>query len=181
MSFICLYIYIPPLFLKFIGKPIIDMKIEDSPINTVPFPAITICTGVFAKDNIVNHFKNPDEHDEVKKLIFAASFQACDHSYIQNFPDCCGNKTDENIVDYLDQSSLSVEEVFAVCSIDKFDTNCSYVVDKILTDRGFCYRINAQGYHAIFNPGVLSDDFDNYKLTGKDLWEVRFDFEKERF
>lgn len=173
MAFICLYIYTPPLFIKFIGKPVIDMKVEDNSIELVPFPSITICTGVFAKNGIVHQFDNPSEFDEEKKRIFSISYQACTPTLIQLFPDCCGNKTDEHVVNYLNKSSLSVEEVFAICSLNNLRSNCSLVVNRILTDRGFCYRVNAQGYHAIFNPGVISEDFDYYKLTGKIRFEIK--------
>lgn len=175
MAFICLYIYMPPLFIKFIGKPVIDMKVEDNSINLVPFPAITICTGVFAKNNIVAQFDNPSEFDDERKRIFAINFQACNPTFIQNYPNCCGSKTDEDVIDFLDKNSLTVEEVFAICSLNKLRSNCSLVVNRVLTDRGFCYRVNAQGHSAIFNPGVISEDFDCFKLTGKTRVWIKLD------
>ncbi|KAL7014498.1 hypothetical protein ACKWTF_015968 [Chironomus riparius] len=166
MSFCSLWIYIPAAYTKFIGQPIIDVRIEENPVELVPFPAITICTGVFAKNEVVKFSDNAAELDEDNQKIFSISSQACDPSDVQHSPSCCGNKTDENVVDLLNQNTLDVEEVFAICSLNEVRLNCGSIFNKILTDRGFCYRINAQGYQTIFNSGVISDDFDSYKLTG---------------
>ena len=155
--------YINSAWNKFIVTPIIEIKIERRSIQSAPFPAITICSPVFARDELVTQndiFGDSSNLTDYQKDVLAANVQACNPTYSELYPEWLKFKSSENIVKLLEACSLKIDEIFAHCVLNNLIINCNLIFKKVLTDRGFCYTTKSQGYHAIFNPGVLSEDFN---------------------
>ncbi|XP_070508360.1 uncharacterized protein [Chironomus tepperi] len=177
-SFYGFFFYIFEAWNKFIVTPIIDIRTEKRSIQSVPFPAVTICSPVFAKNNFVTFGDiagNLRNLTDYQLQVLAANAQACDSGYTEAYPDCCGDDTSQNIVKLLEESSLDIDDIFTTCVLDNLWIECSMIFKKVITDRGFCYTTNSQGYHTIFNPGVMSADFDSHKSTGISKSFKRFD------
>lgn len=178
LTFCGFLFYINALWIKFIVTPIIETKTMKRSIQSAPFPAVTICSPVFAKNGIVTEDDidgNCSNLTEYQMEVLASSTQACNPNSSKSYQDWCGNSTSQNIVKLLDASSLTIDEFFTTCVLDNLVLKCSLIFKKVITDRGFCYTTNSQGYHAIFNPNVLSEDFDSHKATGISKSFKKFD------
>ena len=61
--------------------------------------------------------------------------------------------------------TISVRKaLYGYCGLGTTSYDCDKILNIVPTDKGLCYSFNMQGYNTIFNKGVLSDDFDFYRL-----------------
>jgi amiloride-sensitive sodium channel len=166
-----LSLYVEQLYVKLSVEPEISIRINLKPMSDIPFPAVTICGSLFARDNLLSFrevfrsIKNGSETNltGAQKNYFAANIQVC-APHLTIFSDALDNRTEFDTVKLLDESSYTTNEVFISCSYRRWLTNVSDgIFNRVLTDRGFCHSANMQGYYTIFNKGVLSKDFDNYR------------------
>lgn len=74
----------------------------------------------------------------------------------------CQKRTQKNISKLLRDSSLDVNDLFAACRFKKNYIKCEKILNRVLTNNGYCYTLNMQGYHTIFNENTISTDFDSY-------------------
>ncbi|KAG5680508.1 hypothetical protein PVAND_010015 [Polypedilum vanderplanki] len=180
LSFICatstFIFHVHRSYEKWKIKPDIAMRKHQKFVGEIPFPALTICSPVFAKDNFVDYenlyrhyssnlesFRNNITSKEANYLI--SNMQACSPGYLTISAQVFHRHTDNNTVKLLNQSSFDVDEIMASCSYNSVVSECSKLFNRVLTDKGFCYTFNMQGFSTIFNADVISKDFDCYKRT----------------
>ncbi|KAG5666157.1 hypothetical protein PVAND_017708 [Polypedilum vanderplanki] len=164
--------YAKGLYVKLNFEPEINVRVKFKSMSEIPFPAVTICDSVFAKNNSINfiqYFNNKRLNSQKNmtvegKHIMAANIHVCAPHlsfFNQDFDD---KRSDFDIVKVLNDSSLRTDEIFLLCSYKKtLAADCNNIFNKVLTDNGFCHSANMQGYNTIFNKNVLSKDFDSYK------------------
>lgn len=166
---------------KWQNNPTIVVKTNIGNLREIPMPAVTICPTIFAKNKMANFtdfyikyhttdMSLPVDISSTEANYFVANFQVYYSisslikdlkKYLQRLPQV----TDKNIIKLHDESSLKVEELLKVCFYKEQHTRCENLYKKILTDRGFCYSFNMQGFNTIFNAEIISDDFHSYKRT----------------
>ncbi|XP_070498112.1 pickpocket protein 28-like [Chironomus tepperi] len=154
-----------------------DISIRTSQIftNEIPFPAVTVCTSLFAKNQLGRYFyatksvranPNVDLNLSIQDQNYLASnIHACNPETAESFRNNVKNRTKTNIVHLLNESSLTLHEVLLNCAYQSIVIDCSYIFNRVLTDRGFCYSFNLQGFNTIFNEKIISEDFYSYKRS----------------
>jgi amiloride-sensitive sodium channel len=102
----------------------------------------------------------------VQQSDFAAYTQMCreirDTKFVMD--EICNNRSEKNVVRVM--KSFDRVDYNYNCAFRGLYVSCSKSYSRSLTDYGICYTFNIQGYHTIFNDGVMSDDFDIFKRTG---------------
>lgn len=167
------YIYISTA--KWLVIPDLVLRVSQRSMREFPFPAITLCSPVFAKRSIVDFHITEESSDDFKLYTreeceyIIANSHWCQYpnlySIIVHCPEI-GSKID--IVKLMNESSYNVAELFHNHPFRRFIDNNEEILsplaqfDKILTDQGFCYTTNLQNHHVLFNEEI-SEDFDSYK------------------
>jgi amiloride-sensitive sodium channel len=171
LSFFGLFVYVRSCFIKLNDEPEISVRVKLKPMSEIPFPAVTMCDSVFARDNLanyVNFFFNIQLNVSVEMAVseqnyFASNLQAC-APYAAVNSQALANRTEFDVVKLLNESSFTTDELFGMCLFRRhFVIKCDKIFNRIFTDFGFCHSTNMQGYNTIFNKGVLHEDFDCYK------------------
>jgi len=62
----------------------------------------------------------------------------------------------------MDESYLTIDEAFIGCNLRLKSNNCTDMIKRILTDRGFCFTTNMQRFNTIFKSETLSEDYKIY-------------------
>jgi hypothetical protein len=162
------------VYRKFTISPDIGLTVHLISIREIPFPAITICSPLFARDSLANFSNFYSELSanngkspilsQIEQNYLAASVQACSPASANSVLKSCQNRTNFHTSKLLFNASLAVNEQFAACRYKKKYINCEDLLHRILTNNGYCYTLNMQ-LHTIFNRDVVSDDFDSYFRT----------------
>jgi amiloride-sensitive sodium channel len=170
-----LLLYARILYIKLNVEPEINVRIKLRPMSEIPFPAVTICDPIFAKNNmtnylqyIYNHRKNIVQNlSATEQNHMAASLHMCapSSSWQSSWPaDMFKDRTEFDTVKLLNESAFLTDEIFILCFFRRVrSSHCENILNRILTDQGFCFSANMQGYFTIFNRNVVSKDFDSYK------------------
>ena len=95
----------------------------------------------------------------------ASNIHACSPDLSMSLKRHVQNRSENNIVKLLNESFLTLNEAIINCGFKGYVTNCSYIFNRVLTDRGFCYSFNLQSFDTIFNQKIISEDFHSYKRT----------------
>lgn len=162
------------VYMKWNIEPDIGLTVRMRPMREIPFPAITICAPLFARDNMANFSRFYAEYTSTNGKILpelspeeqnylSANIQACTPTSASMIEKSCSNRTEKNIPKLLRESSLKVPELFAACRFKKNYMKCEKMLNRVLTNNGYCYTLNMQSYQTIFNENVVSSDFDSFK------------------
>ncbi|KAG5680506.1 hypothetical protein PVAND_010013 [Polypedilum vanderplanki] len=170
------FFYVYRSYEKWKIEPDIAVRQNQIFVSEIPFPAVTICSPVFARSEILA-YKNysstniaihPEVLDNLNSTIanyLIANQHACNPYYVAVSEKIEKLRTERNIVKLLNESFLNVDEVLSTCAFGSRLINCKQIFNRVLTDRGFCYSFNMQGFNTIFNSDVISEDFNSYKRT----------------
>lgn len=158
------------IFVKWQIEPDILVKINMKLLSEIPFPAITLCSPMFSRDNLTNYEKFADEID--KNLTtnevnyFAANIQSCNPSIVSQFEsEIIKYHTDNDTIKLLNESSIKTNDFLFGCDEKTVKIECNRIFDRVLTDRGFCYSFNLQNSDIIFNADVS-------KMNAKIKWTL---------
>ncbi|XP_070504703.1 pickpocket protein 28-like [Chironomus tepperi] len=162
------------VYMKWSIEPDIGLTVRMRPMREIPFPAITICSPLFARDNMANFSRFYAEYTSTNGKILpyltpeeqnylSANIQACTPTSASMIEKSCSKRTEKNISKLLRESSLKVPELFAACRFKKNYIKCEKMLNRVLTNNGYCYTLNMQSYQTIFNENVISGDFDSFK------------------
>ncbi|KAG5671928.1 hypothetical protein PVAND_002096 [Polypedilum vanderplanki] len=157
------------LYRKYGYEPDLGVKISQKPMRDIPFPAITICSPVFAKNNIVNYRKfgmffemTGKNLTTEQKNYFAANYQVCnpsdeigDYEIVSHF---LKKRTDFDLIKLVEETSLNVTDLMLVCAVHGVPIDCTKIFTRVLTDFGLCFTFNMQANEIIYN-SIASDSF----------------------
>jgi amiloride-sensitive sodium channel len=173
-SLVFLGLYVHEANDKWQTDPNIITKINERYISEIPFPAVTVCSPLFARDQLANYRKFYDNYYRNSKFAdymtsteanyLMANLQATSSPYLSShFLKFVPNRTHTRIVKLLNESFLNTDEILMGCSYKNTIEPCGKTFNRILTNHGFCYSFNMQGFNAIFNKHEISEDFQSYK------------------
>jgi len=178
-----LCVYTDRNFLKWNEQPMGSTE-KLRPIHELPFPTITICPNTKISktkldyDEIMKSFKA-----EQKKSLsvedrekFEATTQTCD-----GFPNRNINSSDsllpgQRIVEVINKTSFAIDSVFNYCIWKKKLFNCTDILRKVLTDKGYCFVFNMLNFDEIYNKNVIHDDFKRTSGSSSDNWDFESDY-----
>lgn len=173
MSLIGLFYNGKRLYIKLNISPDIGISVKHEIAREVPFPAVTFCMPLFAKNGLANysHYVSEYHKNEKKNLLnltdtdkkyLSSNLQRCAINRLQPFEECCNDTDITNIYQLMDESQLTIEESLAGCSLRLVTTECKQMFTRILTDRGFCFTTNMQNIDTIVKFNKLSKDLQKY-------------------
>lgn len=146
----CFYLY--SVFVKWKYTPDIVMDSREKNSKDFPFPAITICTPLFARDNLANLVKSYEKIINKEKVefsksecnYFAANINWCSadkyeiHEIVKK---SCHNQLDEinkiQVLKTITESSLNITELFGL-------VQGRNKLRRIFTRMGICFTNNMQ-------------------------------------
>jgi acid-sensing ion channel, other len=155
-------------------------------IKEIPFPAVTICSPLFTKENITPNgmefnYKFLKKNQIIKELssdqfnyfianLYWASPNLLDHyitarkKYTNNLtvPAIYNNHRSEvDLFPFLFESHFDVDELFFDCKFQGSTYRCSKLFKKVMAVQKICYVFNLQNHRQIFNEEI-SKNFDSY-------------------
>ncbi|KAL7035082.1 hypothetical protein ACKWTF_008218 [Chironomus riparius] len=153
--------------------PDINVRVGQKFISNIPFPSITICTPLFATNRLVPYFNISrfmrQNHKTKLNLTvqeqnyLASNIHACVPEIASVLQPHVQDRTRNDIVNLLDESFLSTRDTILFCGYKNLPQDCTRTFYRVLTDRGFCFSTNLQGFSTIFNEKLISRDFNSYK------------------
>jgi amiloride-sensitive sodium channel len=161
------------VYLKWNVEPEIGLRVNQKSMSDLPFPAVTICSPIFARDNLSNFTKaadafkakNPVKFSSSEQNYFAANSHGCAPSVMKFVMETCKNRTDFNTMKLINESSLYPDEMLKACNFRGLPFACSRLFTRILTDYGYCFTYNMLDHSQLFNEGIISPEFDSFKKT----------------
>jgi amiloride-sensitive sodium channel len=171
-----LIFYTRTAFIKLNYQPDIGVSVNLKRSSDFPFPAITICSGLYPNE-MQKYDESPNDQYEKNNSFrlsieeqnrFAAFNHVCAYRNFTTTEKVCENRTEINVVKML--QGFEYIDGFYNCWIGgKSGENCDELFTRTLTDAGICKTFNMLSYHEMFNSEGLSDDFSIYKNADGDL------------
>jgi acid-sensing ion channel, other len=166
---ICGFIfYVNKIVDNFFFEPDIGTIEKFIAADTIPFPAITICSPMIFNNDFDQTFHDPLLHkDSLRKLsvdeqnLLQVKSLIChtNSTRMMAILELTKNRTRRDFVKLLKEKSLMIDESFYDCYDEEGHKPCSGIMERSLTDIGFCYTYNMQSYDTILNEDVISSDF----------------------
>lgn len=169
--------YYYQLYVKLNQIPDINTRTGVRFTRNIPFPAITVCTPIFARYRLINFYNIARQfrmHEKTRLNLsvdeqnyLASNMQTCHPEYGNLAKLASRNRSRNDIVNLLNESFLLTSETFLECGNGIFSSKnkCLQLFNRVLTDRGFCYSYNLQDFNIIFNKKTISEDFHCYKRS----------------
>lgn len=169
-SFICsicgLIYYSYGVFQKFNSEPDFSVRVIQKAMREIPFPALTICSPLFARKNFANYIEVERKLSEGMRLdlttsekeILNANYQVCNPVYDHKIKKLFNVSISKTFVKILRNSSMEVNELLILCALKSKVEGCDKFFRRTLTHKGLCYSYNMQGLKNVFT-SVISDDF----------------------
>lgn len=136
--------YVHGIYVKVVVMPETVEEVNLIPSTEVPFPAVTICSPLFSKNNSPNIrevLKNPDLIlTKLEQDSLSVNIQACRPSLSSSFLHMCKNRNVSNILNILSEKS----KIFGLCisPINSYIENCEKILKFVLTNQGYCHTYN---------------------------------------
>ncbi|XP_050509577.1 pickpocket protein 28-like isoform X2 [Diabrotica virgifera virgifera] len=167
----CVYAILE-VYQKWIRSPVIvTFATQETPIYSIPFPAVTICPESKTNQSLYNHTK------VVRKLVDKKSLTEDEQNILNYISLVCdtqhaakGKFIDENIYKVL--AKVNCKSPLNRCSYMGQSVDCRAVFDPIITDDGICYSFNILDKSDLFKDIVVSNsNFHNANKTNND-WTI---------
>ncbi|KAG5674934.1 hypothetical protein PVAND_004878 [Polypedilum vanderplanki] len=183
--------YAKTVYYKWKIAPDISTMHQLKPIHEIPFPAITICSPVSINNEHVNYqyaythiqYMNHSHIDELpneEQKILSAMSQSCNPSLSTEFVNHIKHTANQEIVNYLNNSSFSINEAFLLCLlVNNTKKNCTELISRVVTDYGICYVYNLQDFNSIFNDHVITNNFNHYNHHKTIDWTLENGYKTE--
>jgi acid-sensing ion channel, other len=183
-SIISLIVYMREIVVKFIIDPDIGMNEKFKLAREIPFPALTICSPVVMKPEygqLVDYIEKYKYEKIVKNLskseqdYVAVKTQVCALLAFPWVMEGTKDRDESDLVKLLNTSAPTIEDTFYECNVRYRQVQCKNILNRVLSDHGFCYTMNSQNLDDIFNKEVISSDFDSYKLNNPEysnIWSL---------
>ncbi|CAH1100675.1 unnamed protein product [Psylliodes chrysocephalus] len=178
----CAYLILQ-IYGKFQQSPVIvSFATTESPIYTIPFPAVTICPLTKASKDIF------DFTDIILKMRRNISITEEERRYAKYMSLVCEVDNElfseevtftEDIFEALDEMKIPVEETMTHCKfLNMKAASCSDMFYPIILDQSICYTFNLLDRKYIYNENVVH--FKNYHYSNESTvgWTLDKGYEK---
>ncbi|KAJ8916815.1 hypothetical protein NQ315_005822 [Exocentrus adspersus] len=168
-------IAIREVYKKWITSPVIvSFATRETPIYSIPFPAVTICPEAKTKQDLYNHthilrkFMNDTALDEREQKLYNYMSLICNPPEFI-FPISDNSASGEDTFDedfFKELHNISYINPFLSCSYMGNNRDCSHSFKPIITDEGICFTFNMLDRSEIYKDNTVQ--FRDY-LTMDDL------------
>ncbi|CAG9838693.1 unnamed protein product [Diabrotica balteata] len=171
----CIYA-ISQVYDKWIRSPVIvTFATQETPIYSIPFPAVTICPESKSNPNEYRHiemvqkFANNKSLTAKEKTLLKYMSLVCDDSGFIQLPD--SDYIDENIYSAL--SSFNSQYPLFSCNYMGRKYECKDIFVPIVTDEGICYSFNILDRSEIYKDIVQYNlDFHKTSQYSHNQWNI---------
>lgn len=163
--------YICDIYIKWKVNPRwISQEVNLVRSNAYPFPAVTVCNSLFSRNQTPNINKVLQNGRSInlsdnEKEILAANIQACAPQIGQQISKLYPDIDPSNMVKVLKGKNIQTRDFFDHCSLRLFTYECDTLMNYVLTNFGFCFSYNMQGFNQILNSKAIASDFYSYYRT----------------
>ncbi|CAH1995074.1 unnamed protein product [Acanthoscelides obtectus] len=171
-------VLISRILLRFMSHPVIvSFSNKESPINTVPFPAVTICPMTKTKRSIFNFTQAiydvmdgkdiTEEQDNLGEYLTLLCHYSGRHFRESDL-------LDDDFLEQLDNVKLDISEFADNCwYLNNWHDRCEKFFWPIIVDEGICYTFNMLDKHHIFFDDVFfPKDFFNPQTQWNLSWTI---------
>ncbi|XP_072397815.1 pickpocket protein 28-like [Diabrotica undecimpunctata] len=170
----CVYAILE-VYYKWIRSPVIvTFATQETPIYTIPFPAVTICPESKTNQSLYNHT------NIVRKILEKKSLTEDEQNTLNYISLICnggphlnvakGKFIDENIYEVL--AKVQFTSPLSFCKYMGKLVACDEIFEPIITDDGICYSFNVLDKSDLFRDIVISNsNFHNANRTHND-WTI---------
>ncbi|CAG9859505.1 unnamed protein product [Phyllotreta striolata] len=169
------------VYKRWVRSPVIvSFATKETPIYSIPWPAVTICPefksnqNVYSHSNVVQKFASNQSLTQKEEKILQYMGLICDDNEIIKY-------TDEELT-FTDDFYKTLEEIsegvfpFQSCEYFGFKLegkDCLTWFRPIITDEGICYTFNVLDKHEIFkDPSWLPDNYYKADKSALGLWTM---------
>ncbi|CAG9830686.1 unnamed protein product [Diabrotica balteata] len=182
MAFMGCGYLISQIYSKYTESPVIvSFATKESPIYTIPFPAVTICPTTIARKRLFN-FTDFSRKMKVKEKLTSTEERygkyisyVCDTDY-EYFP----NETyfTEDFYQALDEIKIPAEDFMEQCKFMSLKVPCKEWFTPIILDDGVCFTFNILDKHEIYDRSVVQ--FKDYHEAIISEWNVEDGYGKAK-
>uniref|UniRef100_A0A6P7F4A8 Pickpocket protein 28-like isoform X1 n=1 Tax=Diabrotica virgifera virgifera TaxID=50390 RepID=A0A6P7F4A8_DIAVI len=165
---------ISQIYAKYTESPVIvSFATKESPIYTIPFPAVTICPTTVAQKKLFNFT------DFVRKKKAKEKLTSTEERYAKYISYVCDTDYDyfpneeyftEDFYQALDEIKIPVEHFMEQCKFMSLTVSCSEWFTPIILDDGVCFTFNILDKSAIYDSTVVQ--VKDYHKSWKTKWNV---------
>nr|XP_023024959.1 pickpocket protein 28-like isoform X1 [Leptinotarsa decemlineata] len=166
---------ISQIYSKFNQSPVIvSFATKESPIYSIPFPAVTFCPMSKARKQLFNFTDVIYKMRDKKNLTFEDKLNGQYMSVVcefgtELFPQ---NETfTDDFFQKLDEIRIPLKYLLYECKLMNVEVDCFNIFTPIILDESVCYTYNMLDRSEIFNPNVFqfSDYHENFQ---KSNWSI---------
>ncbi|CAH2014693.1 unnamed protein product [Acanthoscelides obtectus] len=164
------------IYNRFITSPVIvSFATKESPLYTIPFPAVTICPMTKAKKSVYDFTRGVYRFKAMRGLAPEEKRNAqyfallCRYSQIYFYD---SGKLSNDFNKIIDQMKLNLSEYTEECQVGENDPEpCENLFQPIILDEGICYTYNMLDRTAIFRDEVYR--YKDYHKNEKTVnWDI---------
>ncbi|VEN46107.1 unnamed protein product [Callosobruchus maculatus] len=169
------------ILIRFMSTPIIvSFSTKESPINSVPFPAVTICPVTKAQKSVFNFTKaihdliDGKEISEEEQKLGEYMSLVCHYGHYGETRFKESEVLTEEFFKKIDTLKLSITDFSNNCKyLSSWQGSCESFFLPILVDDGVCYTFNMLDKHHIFQDDVVQyKDFHHSNTHWNVSWNI---------
>ncbi|KAK9883368.1 hypothetical protein WA026_001541 [Henosepilachna vigintioctopunctata] len=177
----CVYM-ITEIYIKWVESPVlVSLATKDTPINEIPFPAVTVCPEAKLRETCFNYSKVL-ENIKAGKPVSPSEQEGFDYMSLLCKPD--NHKITPEKPETFDSEFFqflygcqSMNLSMGYCKWMNKHMNCTDLFKPIMTDEGICYSFNSFDVKDIYTEKVPKNPFDEDKKVN--TWDVDDGYPKE--
>lgn len=133
-------------------------------------PAITICSPLLVKKSVIDiREKFASDFTVEDKQCYPLYWQSCNMAIAVKLSKTYPSIYFERASDTLSECSHSLNETFSRCWFQRKEVNCDDILNRVITDFGYCFSVNMLDMESIFTTEI-SDDFKSYEARGSNIF-----------
>lgn len=151
-------------YVKWQFHPDIGFTKNIKPVQSIPFPTLTICPQTKAKKSLVSfehcyrrRFEKIEQHGDSysESVYFETLLHACDPQLMKYLMlNRSVHSSDYEMVPELRDMLYTIDDSMMFCKWRDNLVNCSRFFKEIFTDQGICFSFNMLDYKDLFRDGV---------------------------
>lgn len=148
-------------FVKWQYEPEIGSMRKPRPVQTIPFPTVTICPQTKTKKSFTsfeNSYRRRFEDEEIhgssymESIYFETLLHVCDPQLVKyHTMNYSVLSEDYNLVPELQNMLYTVDDAIMLCKWRESLEDCSQLFNDVFTDQGVCFSFNMLDHNELFN------------------------------
>lgn len=176
LSLVGLFFYISEIYLKWKFNPDIMTTERIVPSYEIPMPAITICSPLLVKKSVIDMREKSDLNytsDDINQQCYPLYWQSCNMALSIKLSEKYSKINFKNPIQTFSECSHTLEETFSRCWFQRKEVRCEDILNRVITDFGFCFSINMLDMGSIFTSDVDDDFKMSYEAKASKIFNTK--------